>query len=178
MCDYIVAPDWVEKSSLAGVFLDEAEFEVRDKDAEELFGMNISTSLNRAQTKKLLQVSGCDYVLVKYHQVMYVYRDCCWCCLGLHELTPPSPDTHTHTHTLTQGVCFYSTPSVQPPHSSLKEIIQSAGGELLLMPELRTRFGRKLERVNPGQLLVISTPEDVSHGYCSDFVKSGICECV
>lgn len=84
--------------------------------------------------------------------------------------------SRSHTHTRTQGVCVHSTPSVQPPHSSLKEIIQSAGGELLLMPELRTRFGRKLERVTPGQLLVISTPEDISHGYCSDFIKNGICE--
>lgn len=56
VCGYIVTPDWVEKSLLAGKFLDESAFELQDKDAEELFGMNIANSLNRAQTKKLLQV--------------------------------------------------------------------------------------------------------------------------
>lgn len=80
----------------------------------------------------------------------------------------------TLLYSFTQDVCFHSTDSVQPPQSSLKEIIQNAGGEYFLMPELKAKFGRKLERLIPGQLVVISTPEDIAHGRCADFIKNGI----
>lgn len=63
VCDYVVTPDWVERSSLAGRFLDEAEFQLRDKDAEELFQMTIALSLKRGKTRKLFQVS-CNFSLL------------------------------------------------------------------------------------------------------------------
>ena len=57
VCDHIVTPAWVESSVREGRFMEEGEFVLVDKDAEELFGMDVSTSLARAKNKKLLQVS-------------------------------------------------------------------------------------------------------------------------
>ena len=87
---------------------------------------------------------------------------------------PPPPHTHTHApHT--QGVVLHSTQSVQPPHTPLKSIVECAGGELLNLPELRSRFGRRLERASTA-LIVISTPEDMAAGLCSEFITLGLSE--
>ncbi|XP_064405411.1 PAX-interacting protein 1-like isoform X4 [Halichondria panicea] len=126
MCQYIVTPAWIESSASTGGFVREEDYRLEDKDAMELFGMTVSTSLARARARKLLK-----------------------------------------------GVVFHSTQSVQPPHTPLKSIIECAGGELLNLSELRSRFGRRLERASAA-LMIISTPEDLAAGLCSEFLTLGL----
>ena len=59
VCEHVVTPAWVESSVREGRFVGEGGFALVDKDAEELFGMEVSTSLARARGKKLLQVRDC-----------------------------------------------------------------------------------------------------------------------
>ncbi len=59
VCRYIVSPAWVDSCRRVGRFVEEEPFQLMDEDAEEVFGMNVATSLTRARTKKLLQVSVC-----------------------------------------------------------------------------------------------------------------------
>ena len=75
-----------------------------------------------------------------------------------------------------QGLCLHSTSSVQPPYSALKDIVHCAGGELLTLSELKSRFGRKLDRAVPSQVVIISTPEDVAAGQCTEFFSCGLGE--
>lgn len=57
MCHHIVTPEWVEECGRAGRLVDENKYVLRDQDAEEMFEMNVATSLARAKSKKLLMVS-------------------------------------------------------------------------------------------------------------------------
>lgn len=57
VCRHIVMPEWVEECGRAGRLVDEGRYTLRDRDAEEMFDMNIATSLARAKGKKLLMVS-------------------------------------------------------------------------------------------------------------------------
>lgn len=76
---------------------------------------------------------------------------------------------------LLTGQQVFSTLNVSPPHESLKDIIQCAGGELLDEEELRNRFGRTLEHVDQNHpLLVISCHEDVQSGLCNEFFAKNI----
>lgn len=54
VCNYVVNPKWVEESGKQGAFLPEQNFSLRDPDAEQLFGMELVTSLSRAKGRKLL----------------------------------------------------------------------------------------------------------------------------
>lgn len=54
-CDHIVTPEWVEESGRRGAFVAEEDFFLRDSDAEQLFGMNLTTSLSFAKERKLLE---------------------------------------------------------------------------------------------------------------------------
>ncbi len=110
---------------------------------------------------------------------------CCFFANVSRSLHTHTPHTRTHTTptythhppTHTQGVVFHSTQSVQPPHTPLKSIIECAGGELLNLSELRSRFGRRLERASAA-LMIISTPEDLAAGLCSEFLTLGLSECM
>ena len=55
VCDCVVTPKWVEESGKRGTFLPEGDFFLRDPDAEQLFGMNLLSSLSRARETKLLE---------------------------------------------------------------------------------------------------------------------------
>ena len=44
--------------------MDEGSYVLRDRDAEEMFDMNVATSLARAKSKKLLMVSIVMYNLI------------------------------------------------------------------------------------------------------------------
>lgn len=55
ICKYVVTPKWVEESGSQGTFVAEAEFFLKDSEAEQLFGMDLTTSLSRARERKLLE---------------------------------------------------------------------------------------------------------------------------
>ena len=57
VCRHIVTPEWVEECGRAGTLVDEGGYVLRDRDAEEMFDMNIAVSLARAKKKRLLMVS-------------------------------------------------------------------------------------------------------------------------
>ncbi len=56
VCQYIVSPAWLESSASTGSFVTEEGYGLEDKDAMELFGMDVATSLARARARKLLKV--------------------------------------------------------------------------------------------------------------------------
>jgi PAX-interacting protein 1 len=58
VCRHIVTPEWVEECGRAGRLVDEGGYVLRDRDAEEMFDMNIAVSLTRAKKKQLLTVSA------------------------------------------------------------------------------------------------------------------------
>lgn len=74
-----------------------------------------------------------------------------------------------------QGLCFYSTENVQPSFAHLKEIIECAGGVLWTQAELKNN---SLDSLNKGRFFVISAPEDIAAGLCSDFFKHDIRKCI
>ncbi len=55
ICRHMVTPKWVEESERRGGFAPEGDFLLRDPDAEQLFGMDLATSLARARARKLLE---------------------------------------------------------------------------------------------------------------------------
>ena len=57
VCHHIVTPEWVEECGRVGRLVDEGGYVLRDRDAEEMFNMNIAVSLARAKKKQLLTVS-------------------------------------------------------------------------------------------------------------------------
>lgn len=79
---------------------------------------------------------------------------------------------------LLEGVSVYSTPTVQPPFSAMKEIVECAGGELVTMEEVRERFlgglGSGGGNVSGMRLVVLSTPMDIEAGYCKEFTDRRI----
>ena len=58
VCDHIVTPEWVEQSGKGAGFVKEGAFALCDRKTEEMFGMDLATSLARARGKKLLKVRG------------------------------------------------------------------------------------------------------------------------
>ena len=58
VCKHIVTPEWLERSGRGVQFMEEAAFALCDRDAEEMFGMNLAASLARAKGKKLLEVGS------------------------------------------------------------------------------------------------------------------------
>ena len=58
VCEHVVTPEWVEESERRMRFVEEAEFSLCDRDAEETFGMDLAASLARAKEKKLLEVGS------------------------------------------------------------------------------------------------------------------------
>ena len=57
ICCHIVTPEWVEECGRVGRFVDEGGYVLPDRDAEEMFDMNIAVSLAQAKKKQLLTVS-------------------------------------------------------------------------------------------------------------------------
>lgn len=74
----------------------------------------------------------------------------------------------------TQGLCLHATPGVQPPASALKDIVDSAGGELFSLPELKAQCGGRLDQISPDHTIVVSTPEEVAAGHCNEFFNAGM----
>lgn len=68
VCDHIVTPEWVEQSGKGAGFVKEGAFALCDRKTEEMFGMDLASSLARAKGKKLLKVRG----KVKVHCVRLV----------------------------------------------------------------------------------------------------------
>ena len=145
VCDHIVTPEWVEQSGRGVGFVEEGAFALCDQNTEQMFGMNLTTSLARAKEKKLLKVRS----EVKVHCQRLNYEACDDTLGYLWESSPflspsfllpfvPSHPPHLPSVLplippcvlLPQGFCFHSTPHVQPPHNSFKEIIECAGGEV------------------------------------------------
>ena len=56
VCDHIVTPEWVEQSGKGAGFVKEGAFALCDRKTEEMFGMDLASSLARAKGKKLLKV--------------------------------------------------------------------------------------------------------------------------
>lgn len=52
---YVVTPDWIEKSQQFNAFLDPREFTVKDTFSEDIYDMELVTSLQRARSRPLLQ---------------------------------------------------------------------------------------------------------------------------
>lgn len=125
ICKYVVTPKWVEESGSQGTFVAEAEFFLKDSEAEQLFVMDLTTSLSRARERKLLE-----------------------------------------------GVCVYATPTVLPPPSALREIVDCAGGRLLAETPVGGSAPGKGEEA--GTLLVLSTPADIASGCCKEFIAENI----
>lgn len=55
VCKHMVTPKWVEESNKQGAFAPESNFVLQDPDAEQLFGMDLATSLAHAKSRKLLE---------------------------------------------------------------------------------------------------------------------------
>ena len=55
VCQHMITPKWVEESERRGTFAPEKDFVLQDPDAEQLFGMDLTTSLARARSRKLLE---------------------------------------------------------------------------------------------------------------------------
>ena len=126
VCKYIVTPKWVEACGQCGSFIPEKDYFLSDPDAEQLFGMDVATSLSRAKEKKLLS-----------------------------------------------GLCICPTPNIQPPFNCLKEIVSCAGGEVLTVAEVRSRFP---EEVKDERLIILSTPDDIESGHCKEFFERNASE--
>lgn len=52
---YVVSPDWIDKSQKSNSLLDPAEFTIKDAQSEEMYDMKLTTSLQRARARPLLQ---------------------------------------------------------------------------------------------------------------------------
>jgi len=82
---------------------------------------------------------------------------------------------------LLEGLCMFQTPSVQPPFQSMREIVESAGGELVQLEEARTRFltkgGESGGHGSGRRLVVLSAPADIEAGLCEEFVTNNIQVC-
>ena len=72
VCDHIVTPEWVEQSGRGVGFVEEGAFALSDQNTEQMFGMNLTTSLARAKEKKLLKVRS----EVKVHCQRLNYEAC------------------------------------------------------------------------------------------------------
>ena len=72
VCDHIVTPEWVEQSGRGVGFVEEGAFALCDQNTEQMFGMNLTTSLARAKEKKLLKVRS----EVKVHCQRLNYEAC------------------------------------------------------------------------------------------------------
>ena len=59
ICRHVVSPTWVEECGKQGRWVEETPFTLKDRDAEEMFDMNVADSLSRARKKKLLTVNDC-----------------------------------------------------------------------------------------------------------------------
>ena len=55
VCTYVVTPRWVEESGKAGIFRDEEGYILQDLGTEQQFGLQLSISLTRAKSRKLLE---------------------------------------------------------------------------------------------------------------------------
>jgi len=123
----VVTPDWIDKSQQSKCFLDPSEFTIKDSQSEELYDMELTTSLQRARA-----------------------------------------------HPLLQGISVYVTQNVEPSPSSMKEIIQCAGGQVLpsipSQQHLAELKNNTTEQGMPG-LLVISCDKDFQ--LCTEFIKKG-----
>ena len=82
---------------------------------------------------------------------------------------------------LLEGMCVCQTASVQPPFQSMREIVESAGGELIQLEEARARFlteggGEKEGQDNSDgrRLVVLSAPADIEAGLCEEFTAGNI----
>lgn len=127
IAQFVVTPDWIDKSQQSNSFLDPGEFVVKDAQSEEMYDMELTTSLQRAKERPLLQ-----------------------------------------------GISVYVTQNVQPSPSSTKEIIQCAGGQVLLrVPSQQqlTEYKNKTTDQGMPALLVISCDKDFQ--LCSEFIKKG-----
>lgn len=121
----VVTPEWIEKSQQSTKFLDPSEFTVKDNFSEDMYDMDLTTSLQRARTRPLLK-----------------------------------------------DIVVYVTQSVEPSPSSMKEIIQCAGGQVLTsVPSQQYLEELKRKAVNQGSpaLLIISCDKDAQ--LCSEFIK-------
>ena len=56
VCQHIVTPDWVEACGKEERFVEEGTFTLTDSDAEQMFQMDVASSLARAKQRKLLEV--------------------------------------------------------------------------------------------------------------------------
>ncbi|KAK2568143.1 PAX-interacting protein 1 [Acropora cervicornis] len=83
VAQYVVTPEWINKSHQSKRFLDASDYIVKDAQSEELYDMELRTSLQRARACPLLK-----------------------------------------------GISVYVTQNVEPNPSSMKEIIQCAGGQI------------------------------------------------
>lgn len=122
-----MTPDWIEKSQQSTTFLDPSEFTVKDNFSEDMYDMDLKTSLQRARTRPLLK-----------------------------------------------DIMVYVTQSVEPSPSSMKEIIQCAGGQVLAsVPSQQHLAELKRKAIDQGSpvLLVISCDKDGL--LCSEFLKKG-----
>ena len=86
VCRHIITPEWVEECGRAGRLVDEGGYVLRDRDAEEMFDMNIAVSLTRAKKKQLLTVS----LILTFSPTIYLlttFRETTCACFHLF-LTP------------------------------------------------------------------------------------------
>ncbi|XP_078364227.1 PAX-interacting protein 1-like [Oculina patagonica] len=124
---YVVMPEWIDKSQQSNTFLEPSEFTVKDAFSEDIYDMDLVTSLQRARTRPLLQ-----------------------------------------------DILVYVTQNVEPSPSSMKEIIQCAGGQVLpSVPSQQYLTELKQKAVEKGSpvLLIISCEKD--YQLCSEFIRKG-----
>ncbi|KAJ7380910.1 PAX-interacting protein 1 [Desmophyllum pertusum] len=124
---YVLTPEWIEKSQQSNTFVDPSEFTVKDSFSEDIYDMDLITSLQRATTRPLLQ-----------------------------------------------DILVYVTQNVEPSPSSMKEIIQCAGGQVLTtVPSQQYLAELKCKAVEQGSpiLLIISCDKD--YQLCSEFIRKG-----
>lgn len=109
VCRHVAIPRWVEESGKQGKFQDEAEFVLRDADAEQLFGMELTTSLARARERKLLE-RVCIYATPNVQPSQVALRKIVSCAGGKLVTLPQVRALLVGGNVTADGVIILSTP--------------------------------------------------------------------
>ena len=109
VCRHVVVPRWVEESGNQAKFKDEAEFVLRDTDAEQLFGMELATSLTRARERKLLE-GVCIYATPNVQPAQAALGEIVRCAGGKLVTLPQVRALLVENGAMAAGVIILSTP--------------------------------------------------------------------
>ena len=127
--------------------VDEHSYTLRDAEAEVLFGFSLEDSLKRAHNAPLFKVRHQVCRWSGYSRVEIQWGMLWWAWIGSNECVPV---LHHLSVCLmgVQGKYFYLTPGMCPSLSTMKPILESAGGKLLAkQPSYRKIMEHKQNKV-------------------------------